>query len=68
MHLHVIYCIEPTGIADIRNRVVPVARLGLLPQKGSDDDQTKEVLRRQGERRRQNADEEAAMRQNICGS
>ena len=57
--------VETTYIADDRHRVVSVARLGLLPQDGSNDDQTKEVPRRQGERRRQIAGEEEAIGQSI---
>ena len=56
---------ETTDIADDRNRVVSVARMGLFPQDGSNDDQTKEVPRRQGERRRQIAGEQEAIGQSI---
>ena len=57
--------VETTYIADDRHRVVSVARLGLFPQDGSNDDQTKEVPRRQGERRRQIEGEEEAIGQCI---
>ena len=52
-------------IADDRHRVVSVARMGLFPQDGSNDDTTKEVPRRQGERRRQIAGEKEAIGQSI---
>ena len=58
--------VETTYIStDDRHRVVSVARLGLLPQDGSNDDQTKEVPRRQGERRRQIEGEEKAIGKSI---
>ena len=57
--------VETTDTADYRHRLVSMARLGLFPQDGSNDDQTKEVPRRQGERRRQIEGEEEAIGQSI---